>query len=339
MKNPINAIGKNCIKLLWLTAMVLCFSCEKEQLPNDLTLGSQLNSRAENVGKAIPNKVEVVTTHMNLEMPSTVPSGWTTFRYSNKSHSTHFFLLQKLPGDKTFEDSKTEVVPVFQEGMNYINIGDWDNALLAFSKLPAWSADIIYWGGVGLLSPGGLVESTVFLEPGNYAVECYVKNDQGVFHSANGMITGLTVTDEENGYSPPKSTFQVSISSQDGIMMDRNPRPGEHTIEVFFEDQTVYSHFLGHDVHLVKLDHTADLDELNAWMNWSDPAAFKTPVPEGVAFLGGMQDLPALEGKPASHMGYFEVNLKPGRYALIAEVPDPRSKNMFRIFSVPAVPD
>lgn len=335
MKNPIKTIGKSCTKAVLLCGIVLLFSCEKEQLPNDPVTEAHINTRSGSVEKATNNVVDVVTTHMNLEMPSSIPSGWTTFRYLNQSHSTHFFLFQKLPGDKTVEDSKAEVVPVFQEGMNYINLGDWTNALSAFAQLPAWSTDIIYWGGVGLLSPGGVAESTVYLEPGNYTVECYVKNSQGVFHSANGMITGLVVTSNDNGYPEPKSTMEVSISSTEGITFKEKVRPGKHNIEVVFEDQTVYSHFLGHDVHLVKLHETADIAELNAWMNWSDPNAFKTPAPEGVEFLGGMQDLPAIEGNPNSRVGYFEAHLKPGTYAFIAEVPDPMSKNMFKIFTVP----
>ena len=335
MKNSTRTIRKISTKIVWLFGLVILFSCEKEQLPSDPVTEVNLKYEMESVQKAKNNVVDVVTTHMNLEMPSSISSGWTTFRYLNQSHSTHFFLFQKLPGDKTVEDSKTEVVPVFQEGMNYINIGDWNNALNAFAKLPAWSAEIIYSGGVGLLSPGGEAESTVYLEPGNYAVECYVKNSQGVFHSANGMITGLVVTPDDNGLREPKSTMEVNISSQEGITFDDNVRPGKHTIEVFFEDQTVYSHFLGHDVHLVRLDESADIGELNTWMNWSNPDSFKTPAPEGVEFLGGMQDLPAIEGQPNSGVGYFEAHLKPGTYAFIAEVPDPMSKDMFKIFTVP----
>ena len=327
---------KGCNKIAWLFAIAILFSCEKEQLPKDTLTEANVKYEMESGKKAKNNVVEVITTHMNLDMPSTVSSGWTTFRYLNQSHNTHFFLFQKLPANKTVEDNKAEVVPVFQEGMDYINIGDWENAFNAFGKLPAWSAEIIYSGGVGLLSPGGVAESTVYLEPGNYAVECYVKNSMGVFHSANGMITGLIVTSDDNGYQEPKPTMEVKISSGEGITFDEKVRPGNHTIEVFFEDQTVYGHFLGHDVHLVKLNETADIAVLNAWMNWSDPSAFKTPAPQGVEFLGGMQDLPAIEGKPNSRVGYFEAHLKPGTYAFIAEVPDPMSKNMFRIFTVPS---
>lgn len=71
-------------------------------------------------------------------------------------------------------------------------------------------------------------------------------------------------------------------------------------------------------------------------MNWADPAGFISPAPEGVVFMGGIQELPALEGKPNSSVGYFEAHLKPGTYAFISEVPDPTGKNMLQVFNVPS---
>lgn len=334
MKNSIKNIRTSWSKIVWLLGLAILFSCQEEQLPKESV--AEADVKHDVVKKARNNVVDVVTTHMDLDMKTSISSGWTTFRYLNQSHNTHFFLLQKLPGDITVEDSKAEVVPVFQEGMDFIAMGDWEKAGEAFANLPAWYAEVVYSGGVGLLSPGGVSESTVYLEPGNYAVECYVKNAGGIFHSSSGMITGLVVTPDDNGYREPKPTMEVAISSGEGITFDEKVRPGKHNIKVSFDDQMVYGHFLGHDVHLVKLEETADIAQLNNWMNWSDPEAFMTPVPIGVEFLGGMQDLPALDSKTGYGVGYFEAHLKPGKYAFIAEVPDPMAKNMFRIFTVPS---
>ena len=97
-----------------------------------------------------------------------------------------------------------------------------------------------------------------------------------------------------------------------------------------FKDQTVHEHFLGHDVHLVKLDESTDLDALNNWMNWSAPTGLSGLGVEGVTFIGGTQEA------PAGDTTYFTAHLKPGNYALIAEVPDPRSKGMLQTFSIPS---
>jgi hypothetical protein len=329
MKNSIQLSVRSIKSVLWLFCLALLFSCEAEPVLQDEINSADLGVRKNH------NVIDIVSTHMDIEVQSTISSGWTTFRYDNRSHNPHFVLFDKLPDGKTVEDSKAEVVPVFQEGMDFIALGDWNSALQAFGKLPAWSAEIIYSGGTGMLSPDHISEITIYLEPGTYALECYVKNSEGVFHATSGMITGMVVTEDESGNSEPTPTMEVKISSETGIQFDEKVRPGKHLIKAFFEDQTVYSHFLGHDIHLVRLDENANLDELNSWMNWADPNAFKTPAPEGVEFLGGMQDLPALEGQPNSHVGYFDAHLKPGIYAFIAEVPDPMSKNMFRVFTVP----
>ncbi|MBZ9730037.1 hypothetical protein LB467_10100 [Salegentibacter sp. JZCK2] len=329
MKNSTQLPIRSIKNVVWLFCLALIFSCEAEPV-----LQEEINTADLGVKKN-HNVVDVVTTHMNIEVQSTIPSGWTTFRYDNRSHNPHFVLIDKLPEGKTVEDSKEEIVPVFQEGMDFIALGDWDSALEAFGKLPAWSGEIIYSGGTGLLSPNQISEITVYLEPGTYVLECYVKDSEGRFHTWE-MIAQIEVTEDDSGNKEPKPTMEVRISSEAGIQFDKKVRPGKHLIKAFFEDQTVYSHFLGHDIHLVRLDENANLDELNSWMNWSDPNAFKTPAPEGVEFLGGMQDLPVLDEIPNSNVGYFAAHLKPGTYAFIAEVPDPMSKGMLKVFTVPS---
>lgn len=324
------------IVLLAFVCIGLIFSCEREKLPESSDL--DLKTEIENRSKGKNNVVDVVTRHMDLQIQSQVSSGWNTFRYRNESeHAPHFFVIEKMPEGKTFEDSKSEIVPLFQDAMNYIVAGEYDKMNETFATLGEieWYGDVVFTGGPGLVSPGHTAESTVYLEPGTYTIECYVKNEDNIFHVSMGMIAGFTVTDTQNDNEVPKATMNVNISSTEGITFDEKVRPGLQTIKVNFEDQTIYSHGLGHDVHLVELSDNADLDALNAWMNWSSPAGFLSPAPEGVTFMGGMQDLPAIKGEPNSHVGYFEAQLKPGRYAFISEVPDPMSKNMFKTFTVP----
>lgn len=97
---------------------------------------------------------------------------------------------------------------------------------------------------------------------------------------------------------------------------------------VTFKDQTVYEHFLGHDVNLVKYDDTASLDSLVHWMNWMNPDGLITPAPQGFTFLGGMNNLPTGEH------GYFEADLTPGNYVLISEVPKADEKKLMYKFTI-----
>lgn len=256
-----------------------------------------------------------------------VPSGWTTFRFENDTHATHFVTVQKLPGDRTVEDSRAEVVPVFQEGMDLLAEGRVDEALAEFGELPEWYGQVQFMGGPGLTGPGRSSETTVHLEPGNYVLECYVKTPDGKFHSYVGMITGLTVAGETSGGTEPRASMDVAISAADGIEADGDVRPGTHTVAVEFADQTVHEHFLGHDVHLVRLEDDTDEEELAAWMNWSVPGGLASPAP--AEFVGGTHEMPAGE------TAYVTVRLTPGEYAWIAEVPGPDEKGMLETFTVP----
>jgi len=272
--------------------------------------------------------VEVVSTGMNFKLPDKIKSGWITFRYKNRSELTHFFAIEKMPGfegdQKTVKDSKAEVVPAFQKIMHAINDG---KEKLPLGELPAWYQEVKFVGGPGLIAPGKTAATTLHLEPGTYVIECYVKSPDGIFHSTNGMIEGLTVTEESSNSGAPKPTLEMRLSSEKGISVDEDIRPGDHTIAVHFEDQKVQEHFLGFDVHLARLNKHTDIDKLTAWMDWSNPDGLTTPAPAN--FLGGTQEM------PGGNTAYVHIELKPGKYAWIAEVPNSAEKDMLKIFTVP----
>jgi len=289
----------------------------------------QNNTDEKEVPKEEQNVVEVSTNMMEFDMVGELPSGWHTFEYANNSQEVHFFLLNKYPEGKTIEDGKAQVVPVFQKGMDLINEGNAEEGFEAFGELPEWFSEVLYSGGVGLISPGETGITTIHLEPGYYVMECYIKMATGIFHTTMGMIHELVVTEEDSGNSPPEADVDIAISSEEGISMKGPVNEGRNTFSVYFEDQTTHENFVGHDVNLVKLHHNADLEELEKWMNWADPEGLITPSPESITFLGGANDM--AEGSTA----YFTAELDPGNYALISEVPNARDKNMLKLFEVP----
>ena len=122
--------------------------------------------------------------------------------------------------------------------------------------------------------------------------------------------------------------LNIVISNTDGISIDKSIKGGEQTFSVSFKDQVVHENFLGHDINLVQLDENVNLKNLEDWVNWTTPNGLRTPSPEGITFLGGVND------SPAGSTGYFKVNLKPGKYALISEVPNAMSKNMLKTFMI-----
>ena len=277
-----------------------------------------------------PNLVEINAIGLTFEAPDTIPSGWTTFRLNNQSEMIHFALFQKVPEGIGIEDHQTEVAPVFQNIMNDINGLPPAEPDAGFTP-PEWYSDVQLISGPGLVSAGGMAETTFFVEPGTYLVECYVKTN-GIFHSYNptedvyGMVMEMTVTADSTGATAPEPASRVSISSTGGFTVEGELTSGKNTIEVYFEDQKVYENFVGHDLHIVQMNENPDVEEISSWINWASPEGLETPSPG--RFIAGTNEM------PADHTAYIHVNFEPGEYMFIAEVPDPGSKGMIHRFSI-----
>lgn len=277
------------------------------------------------------NVVAISSVGLDFFAPDEIAPGWTTFRFANASDMTHFAIIQRLPEGIGVADQQAEVAPVFQQGMDLLADGEFEAALEAFGQLPAWFGEVVFLGGPGLVGPRSMADATVYLEPGTYMIECYVKTN-GIFHSYNpdpvqlGMVHEFVVTGEPTGAPEPTADIQISVSSETGYTVSGDVTAGERTVAVTFEDQIVHENFVGHDVHLVRLADDTDMDALEAWMNWSLPDGLDTPAP--AHFVGGLNDM------PAGATGYFTVTLEPGSYAWIAEVPEAMAKGMLQVFEV-----
>lgn len=303
--------------------LLTLFSCKQKE--------KESKSKQTQISKISPEEmgeVQIVTQGMEFFVADTLYSGWNKLTYKNDSHEVHFILMDLYPEGKNAQNTKEEVLPPFDEGMKLLMEGDMYNAVVAFGKLPPWFQEVKYMGGTGLISPNEIAASTVYLEPGLYIMECYVKMADGTWHTSHGMYKEIIVTKESTKMEPPKPTSKIEISSTEGIAVKDSIASGKQIFEVLFKDQTIYEHFLGHDVNLVKYNATASLDELIHWMNWMNPEGLRTPTPDGFTFLGGVNNL------PANSKGYFEAELTPGNYLLIAEVPESDEKKLLKKFSI-----
>lgn len=304
----------------------LIFSCKNDKKQTETT--SEEIVEVEETIQEPENVIDIVTRSMEFQSVDTIPSGWNTFKYQNLSNETHFFLLDKYPEGKTVENTLTDVAPVFEEGMDLINEGKSEEGFAAFGKLPEWFGKIVFSGGSGLIAPKHTATTTVKLDPGYYIMECYVKMPNGKFHTMMGMAKPIIVLEEDSGNQPPEPTINITLSGEEGISYDKPISKGAQIFSVFVKDQKPHENFIWHDVNLVKLDANASEEALEAWMNWADPKGLITPVPDGVTFLGGVNDM------PAGRTGYFYVDLKPGKYAFISEVPNTKSKGLFKVFEI-----
>jgi hypothetical protein len=296
----------------------LTFSCKSEN--------TEMESTTESVEKS--NVIEILTENMDFQAPDTIPSGWMTWRYTNKSTQPHFILIDDYIDGITVKEFKEELLPPYGEGISKLYEGKNDEAFAAFGKIPEWSSGTIWPGGVGLVSPGHTAETTLKLEPGYYIIECYVKMSDGMFHTNMGMFKELIVSEEKSDLIEPTADVAVDISSENGIVFNPPSKAGTYVFSVNYIDQIKHENFQGHDINLVRIDENADVTNIESWMNWLDLQGLIDPVPQGFTFLGGVNDM------PAGNKGYFKATLEPGNYALISEVPNASSKNMLKAFVV-----
>ena len=302
-----------------MAALVVCsalFSCANEK---DIQDQEQASSA--------PAPIEIVTNVMDFVMPDTIEAGWSTFRYINKSNEPHFFIFEKYPEGKTLDTAKLVAIPPFQEGMNKIMEGRPEEAGAEFAKLPSWFAEVQFFGGSGIVSPGKTSTTTVQLDPGYYFIECYMKMEGGIFHSSVGMLEELHVIESDSSNNKPdiKSNAKIEISGVEGIEVEDTLPAGETTFEVFFKDQKLHENYSGHDINIAEVSENADLRALETWMNWAEPGGLLKLPPDGVTFLGGFNNM------AAEKTGYFTVNLEAGKkYILVSEVPNTIEKNMMK---------
>ena len=239
----------------------------------------------------------------------------------------HFLFLDHLPGERTSKELLSEVSPIFQKAADLIAEGKVEEGNATFSELPQWFSDLVFRGGPGYVSPGQTTEATLFVTPGNYVMECYVKTADGVFHWNLGMYADLRVTNEESNAEPPIGATLKLTTSDQGLEFAGNPTPGEHLVAVHFQQETPT--LVAHDVQLVRLEEDSDFEEIVNWLDFMQPTGListaESPAP--AIFLGGVHEM------PMGNVAYFPVTLAPGEYAWISE--QPIADAAFIRFSVP----
>ena len=305
--------------LIFTILMLLALNSCKEKKETEIL---------ENEKASENNYIEVVTKGMDFETVDEIKSGWTTFKYINKSFEPHFFILEKMPDTLGLTTYKKDLFPPFISAFEHFEKGEMEAGMKEFENIPEWFFKVELAGGVGLTSKKTTSLSTIYLEPGTYIMECYVRMPNGLGHVFMGMIKELKVINESNGNKPPKANFKIGISSEQGITFNDSIKSGNYTFEAKFEDQKQYEHLMGHDVNLVKIENDSLVTDLNNWLNIVDFNAFRSPEPEGLLFLGGVEDL------PAGQTGYFEATLEKGNYVLISEIPNAVGRKMIKRFTV-----
>jgi len=312
-----------CREMLLLAMFCSILGCDDTQTVSD-NGESIISNSTENV-----LSLEIVG--WSFVGPNVIGSGWTTIRINNDAGMTHHGLVYRLPDGVTAQMVSDQVVKPIQESLTANIAGDLEKAAEHLKSIPAWIGDIVYMGGPGMMSDGVVGETTMYLEPGEYVVECYVKTG-GVQHNyspvpgAHGMVLPLTVQAEPGGMSEPDATVTMEISNSGYAITEGEFVAGENDVRIRFVEQKLYNDFVGHDAHFFKITSDTDVEASAKWVDFFPNDGQQTPAP--AHFVGGIHDMP--EGSTA----YFKLRLEEGEYGIVAEVPNAREIGLFRTLTV-----
>jgi len=256
-----------------------------------------------------PPVVEVTALDYAFVAPDTIRSGWTTLRLNNETaEEIHEIDLSRLPEGVTYADFE-KTIPVWSRITERVQagelVGPGEVYKAAGPMLPDWApAEAIT--GRGLVSPGRTAEKTVDLEPGTYAMYCFVKSPDGRAHLAKGMSRRLVVSGDSTGATEPEADVEVTVGG-DAVDQEGALSPGTNTIAARFDEESK-----GYQtIHLIRVEDDTDLEAVEQWQNWYTEDGLMAPAP--AEFLGGGT---VQSERSKGDVAYFSVeDLEPGQYA------------------------
>jgi len=284
----------------------------------------------ENAQSTNEYRVEVSTNDYVFVAPNELPSGWITFVLNNtQAQHVHELSISRLPEGISYVEYREKFVGSWSTILKRMQEGAIDASgidSLEAELLPDWADRVQYFTSRGLVSPGHIDEKTVYLEPGKYILECWVKTADGVIHLNKGMTLPVTVTDQSAGSSEPHPPEQITLTA-DSIETDWQPSRGTHSfaLHLMAGDDGIPVH---NNINLIRLDNRTDLEAVTRWLDWYHVGGLRSPAP--AEFLGGLSTYHSKVGQEAE---YFTVTIQePGEYAWLVEVPE--GQRLWRRFVV-----
>ena len=262
-------------KLLLLAVVGLSMGCTAKETPNADSVAA--------AAPATPHVVNFTANDFSFAGPDSIPSGMTTLVLNNAGATIHHLQLLRLKDGKTLAD--------LQEGLKHMKSTD---------APPAWIEEA---GGVNVPDPGAQTAAMLMIEPGNYALACFVDTPDKVPHVMKGMLKGLTVT--ASAAAPAEAPApDVTVTLTDYTFSFSTPlTAGHHVLRI---DNTAAQH---HEFVLFQLLPGKTIDDFGKW-----GATYQGPMPAK-----------AMGGVPAMVTGqteYVPMDLTAGDYVAICFLPD-----------------
>lgn len=232
-----------------------------------------------------PAELVITARDFAFELPDTVPAGLTRIRLVNQGPELHHAQLIR-----------------FSEGKG---LADLEAAIKAgATTTPTWMEEV---GGPNPPEPGLETTTTQDLEPGNYAVVCFVDLPDHVPHIMKGMAKPFVVASPAAAAAPaPEPVPTVTVTLNDYAFGLSAPlTAGHHVVRV---DNAAAQ---AHEVVIFRLEPGRTMEDFGRFaQTYQGERPGKS--------MGGIAAM-----KAGSH-GWFEVDLTPGEYVLICFVADAR---------------
>jgi hypothetical protein len=162
-------------------------------------------------------------------------------------------------------------------------------------------------GGVAPIHPGGLASAVLNLPVGDYVVLCFIPSpsDQTP-HLAKGMFKSLKVEAGAGVAEEPSAELTIHLKDFLFDMPDSLPA-GALTVEVINDGPE------SHEFNIHRLEDGKTANDMLEFLNGTGGPPPFTPV-------GG------INGLSTGLKGYAELNLEPGTYVAICNIPSPKAE-------------
>ena len=268
-------------RLLSLAAVIAVAGCSTKDAPKTTDSAAAPAAAAT---PATPNVVEINASEYKFEAPDQIPAGLTMFKMNDTGKELHHVTLIKLDSGKTINDLMT--------GMKNMKPG---------THPPGW---VIPAGGPNAAAPGSSSSLVTVLEPGNYAIVCFIPDAKGVPHVMHGMAKGLTVTPSTTA-STTEPNADITVTLKDYQFDFSTPlTAGKHTLKI------VTAPGQPHEYTFFQLMPGKTAADITKYVE----GGMQGPPP--IMPLGGVSAM------SAGMASFYEVDLKPGDYAIVCFLED-----------------
>lgn len=217
--------------------------------------------------------------------PDSIDSGWVRVTMENKGTEDHHVQFAKLNDGVTAEQFE---------------------AALEENEGPALGMVTLY-GGVGAIAPGMTASAVLDLPAGNYVILCLIPSPSDhVAHHSKGMVKALTVTDADGGGVEPVT--EMSVEMHDFAYNNLPDTLPSGPVYVKLTNSGPESH----EFNILKLADGKTVDDVEAFLSGTSAGG-----PPPFTAVGGAN------GLTPGIVQYAELNLDPGNYVAICNIPSP----------------